>query len=149
MSWEKNSINPTKKVIYIVLGSISLVLGVLGAILPVLPTVPFVILAAYLFKKSSPRVHTWLTSLPHIGSAIIDWETNKLIRPHVKKKATISIVIVFYFSFYLVKMPMFLKVALVTIAICVLWFIWTRKSDVYDSGSESQNEKAISNSSID
>lgn len=48
-----------KKIIYMVVGSISLGLGVVGTILPILPTVPFLLLAAYCFAKSSKRLHNW------------------------------------------------------------------------------------------
>ena len=48
-----------KKILYIVLGCISVGLGALGAVLPVLPTVPFLMLTAFCFAKSSARLHCW------------------------------------------------------------------------------------------
>ena len=48
-----------KKIIYMVVGSISLSLGVVGTILPMLPTVPFLLLAAYCYARSSKRLHNW------------------------------------------------------------------------------------------
>ena len=48
-----------KKIIYIFIGCISLGLGIIGVILPILPTVPFVLLAAFCFAKSSERLDGW------------------------------------------------------------------------------------------
>ena len=48
-----------KKIIYMVVGSISLGLGSAGTVLPILPTVPFLLLAAYCFARSSKKVHDW------------------------------------------------------------------------------------------
>lgn len=48
-----------KRIIYIILGSIGLVLSVIGAIVPLLPAFPFVVLTAFCFGKSSDRLHDW------------------------------------------------------------------------------------------
>lgn len=48
-----------KKIFYIIGGCISLGLGTLGAVLPLLPVVPFLLLAAICFARSSRRLHSW------------------------------------------------------------------------------------------
>ena len=48
-----------KKILYIMIGCISLVLGIVGVVLPILPTVPFVLLAAFCFARSSERLDSW------------------------------------------------------------------------------------------
>lgn len=48
-----------KKILYIMIGCISLGLGIIGVILPILPTVPFVLLAAFCFAKSSEKLDGW------------------------------------------------------------------------------------------
>lgn len=48
-----------KKILYILIGCISLGLGIIGVILPILPTVPFVLLAAFCFTRSSERLDGW------------------------------------------------------------------------------------------
>ena len=48
-----------KKIIYMIIGCISLVLGIVGVVLPILPTVPFVLLAAFCFARSSERLDDW------------------------------------------------------------------------------------------
>ena len=48
-----------RKLIYAVAGCLFLGLGAVGAMLPVLPSVPFLLLAAFCFAKSSRRLHDW------------------------------------------------------------------------------------------
>lgn len=48
-----------KKIIFIVLGCISLAVGAVGAVVPLLPSFPFLLLAAICFAKSSQRLHNW------------------------------------------------------------------------------------------
>lgn len=45
------------KYIYIVLGTLSMAIGLIGIVTPGLPTTPFLLLAAFLYSKSSPRLH--------------------------------------------------------------------------------------------
>ena len=51
-----------KKAFFVVLGCLSLGLGAVGAVLPILPTVPFLMLAAFCFAKSSEKLHNWFIS---------------------------------------------------------------------------------------
>lgn len=48
-----------RKILYIMIGCISLGLGIINVILPILPTVPFVLLTAFCFAKSSERLDGW------------------------------------------------------------------------------------------
>lgn len=48
-----------RKILYMIIGCLSLVLGIVGVILPILPTVPFVLLAAFCFARSSERLNGW------------------------------------------------------------------------------------------
>lgn len=107
---------------------ISILLGLIGAFLPILPTTPFMILAAYLFSKSSPRMHSWLTSLPYFGNAIIDWENNRIIRPRAKVMAVSVLWIVMLSSIAFTQLHIGLKIMLVCIGVGVTTFILTRKS---------------------
>ena len=48
-----------KKILYMIFGCVGLGLGALGAVFPVLPTVPFLMLAAFCFARSSEKLDRW------------------------------------------------------------------------------------------
>lgn len=52
----------SKKLLYIGLGIIGLVLGAIGAVLPLLPAFPFLMLAAFCFGRSSEKLDRWFKS---------------------------------------------------------------------------------------
>ena len=72
------------KILLMILGSIALMLGVVGAFLPLLPTTPFLLLAAALYFRSSPRLYEWLLAHPHLGTYIRNFRENKAIPLRVK-----------------------------------------------------------------
>lgn len=61
------------------LGIVSVILGMIGIFLPVLPTTPFLLLASYLFLKSSPRLYKWLMGHPRFGPYLKDFTEHRCI----------------------------------------------------------------------
>jgi uncharacterized membrane protein YbaN (DUF454 family) len=69
------------------LGGTALGLAAIGVVLPLLPTTPLVILAAFCFAKSAPRLHAWLLRNPTFGPAIADWQARGAIAARHKAMA--------------------------------------------------------------
>lgn len=55
----KNIIKFPIKLLWLMIGIVSMVLGAIGVVLPVLPTTPFLLLASFCFAKGSDRFHKW------------------------------------------------------------------------------------------
>ena len=70
MSQNKQSI---LRYLYILIGGIAVLLGIIGVVVPGLPTTPFVLLASWCFYKSSPRLQAWLLQ-SFLGKYIRDYK---------------------------------------------------------------------------
>lgn len=112
----------------IVLGFVFVILGFIGAFLPVLPTTPFLILAAYLFSKSSPRLHQWILSLKYFGPMVREWEEYGVIKLKAKIWCTLIIVGVLGATIIFANIPRWVVVTQIVIMISVTSFVWTRPS---------------------
>lgn len=55
----KDIIKSPIKLLWLMIGIVSMVLGAIGVVLPVLPTTPFLLLASFCFAKGSDRFHKW------------------------------------------------------------------------------------------
>ena len=79
-------------------GWLCVALGAAGAVLPILPTTPFLLLAAYAFARSSPRVHAWLMEHKLFGPPIRDWREQGAISAPAKRLAVSSMAAVLVLS---------------------------------------------------
>ncbi|NVO55927.1 YbaN family protein [Rhodobacteraceae bacterium B1Z28] len=107
------------------LGLLCVALAMVGVVLPLLPTVPFLLLAAFFFARSSSRLHNWLITHRTFGPLILDWQRSGAIRPVAKKAATLSVAAVFGFSVF-VSVPSHVLMIQAVVLGGVLLFIWTR-----------------------
>ena len=114
--------------VWIGIGGTSLLLGLIGIALPLLPTVPFLLLAALCFSKSSPRLHRWLIEHPQLGPPISAWRESGAISVAAKRWATFSVTVVFGISVMVGLNWKILIVQLVTLGLVML-FIWTRPAE--------------------
>lgn len=116
------------KVLYIILGSISLVLGVVGIFLPLLPTTPFLLLTAALYFRSSPRLYEWLLNHKYMGPYIRNFRENKAI-PLRAKIVSVSLLWLTIGYCILFVVPLWwVKLLLFGIAAGVTWHILSFKT---------------------
>ena len=52
--------NPVR-IVWLLIGFLSMGIGAVGVVLPVLPTTPFLLLASFCLAKGSARFHRWFT----------------------------------------------------------------------------------------
>jgi len=116
-----------KKYLLILLGLLSITLGVIGAVLPILPTTPFLILALACFANSSPRFHKILLNNRWFGATLQQWEEDRSITRASKVKAMIIIVLTFALSIGILHGSLPLQLGLLSLSCLLLTFIWRLK----------------------
>jgi uncharacterized membrane protein YbaN (DUF454 family) len=97
-------------------GVVSILAGVIGIFLPLVPTVPFLLLAAVCFGKSSQRFHSWLIEHNHLGPLIRDYLHGGRIPLRAKKIAIGMIWLSFPASAVLFMKVKWLSILLLAIA---------------------------------
>ncbi len=113
---------------YTMLGSISLILGLIGIALPVLPTTPFLLLSAALYLKGSQRLYDWLMHHPTLGPYIINFKVHKAI-PLKTKVFTLIMLWVTMLITVIIFIPLiWVKALLLAIAAAVTWHILSFKT---------------------
>ena len=113
-----------KRQLYLLGGLTSLALGAIGILLPLLPTVPFAILAAFCFARSSPRLEAWLLDHHVFGPHIRNWRERRAITRKGKRAALVAFVASAIIALIFVKLPW----NLIPIAAALIGgtWIWTR-----------------------
>ncbi|MCV2867297.1 YbaN family protein [Defluviimonas sp. WL0002] len=106
-------------------GLLSLGLGVIGLFLPLLPTVPFLLLSAFCFARSSERLHDWLVGHETFGPPIRDWQLRGAVSRRAKLFATASVLASLVLTWGLGFGVTVLLIQ--STALCgVMTFLWTR-----------------------
>lgn len=66
-----------KKVVYVILGCVSVGMGAIGAVLPMLPAFPFLMLAAFCFARSSKKLDAWFKSTKLYKDLLADYVSGR------------------------------------------------------------------------
>ncbi|NVD42125.1 YbaN family protein [Ensifer sp. HO-A22] len=111
------------------LGWLMVGFAVAGIFLPILPTTPFLLLAAGLFARASPRLERWLLEHPSFGPSLRLWREKGAIPARAKTIALVLMLVSFAF-FCIVGKPSPLLAAVVGGAMLLpALFIFTRPND--------------------
>jgi uncharacterized protein len=108
-----------QRIVLIACGTLSAVLGVIGIFVPILPTTPFLLLAAFLYARSSPRLLHVLLGNRWLGAYIRNYGDGRGIPLRMKMItiaglwATIGMTVLWAVS------VVWLQLALIAIAVAV------------------------------
>lgn len=113
------------RLLWLLLGLSATGCGIAGAVLPLVPTTPFLLLAAFAFAKSSPRLHAWLTTHPQFGPLIGNWQQHRAIGRGAKRAALVFMVLALSLS-WLLAVPSWVLVVQAIVLAGVATFILSR-----------------------
>ena len=109
---------------YILFGWAMLVLGVVGIFVPLLPTTPFLLLAAWAFCRSSPRLYDRLLAHPCLGAYVRNFREYRAIPLRAK---IISVTLIWatllYCIFGVVRAWWWAQAGLLLLAVGRTWHI--------------------------
>ena len=88
-----------KKILYMILGYAGVGMGVLGVVIPVLPTVPFLLLAAYCFARSSEKLERWLRGTKLYEDNLADFVAGKGMTRKAKCRIMLTVTLLMSVGF--------------------------------------------------
>ena len=129
-----------KRLLFLIVGCISLGLGCIGIVLPILPTVPFFLLTVFCFSQSSQRLHDWF-----VGTKMYKKHLESFVKKKgmtVRTKATImssvTLLMGFGFTMMMLKGIYIPCIILAVVWIChVIYFIFGVKT-IREEGAQKQ-----------
>ena len=88
-----------KKYVNLALGLICLGLGAVGSFFPILPTVPFLMLAAFSFARSSEKLHNWFVGTRLYQDNLADFVAGKGMTKKTKVRIMITVTLLMSVGF--------------------------------------------------
>ncbi len=109
--------------VYIVVGTIALVIGAIGLFLPVIPTTPLVILAAACYYRGSDRLHNWILSSRWFGETVKNYQEGRGLTRDTKVRAISMMWAMILISAWFFVSNLFVRVAIICVAIGVTVYL--------------------------
>ena len=116
------------KYLYVVAGTLSLVLGIVGIFVPLLPTTPFLLLTAALYFRSSPQLYRRLLSHKYLGTHIRNFREHRAIPLHTKMVSLLLLWATLSYCAWSVAESLGLRLFLAAVAVGVSWHILSYKT---------------------
>lgn len=108
-------------------GAFFLLLAVIGIFLPIVPQVPFAVIGAVLFSRSSKKFHHKIRDSRYFGKAVCDWEDHRVIRPKLKITSIVFMLAACVMGHF--RFPLEWALALDGIFVLSIVFVLTRASE--------------------
>ncbi len=117
-----------KKYLFLLAGSLSILLGVIGIVVPLLPTVPFLLLAAYLYARGSERFYLWLIHHEWFGTILANYKDGKGIPLRIRIYSLLFLWLTLGISMLLFVENMIAKLIMLAVAVGVTFHLMMMKS---------------------
>ena len=111
------------KIFLTIVGIISLGLAIAGVFLPLLPTTPLLLLSAWCFFRSSPRLYEWLLNHPRLGEYIRNFREHKAIPLRVKIVSVSLLWLTLGYCIIFIAEQWWLRTLLLCLAAAITWHI--------------------------
>ena len=116
------------KSVYVGIGTLSLLIGIIGIVVPLLPTTPFLLLSAACYAKGSKRLYHWFINIRWIGKHIKNYHDGKGISVKGKIISIIFLWATIIISMIITWSNLFLQLILLIIAASVTYHIISLKT---------------------
>jgi uncharacterized membrane protein YbaN (DUF454 family) len=119
MEKESKELSAFVKKLLVIIGFVSLILGIIGIVVPLLPTTPFLLLSAGCFIRGSDRLYQWLMNSKLFGSYIRNYREHNAIPLRTKILAIGLLWITILYSTIFIVESIYIRILLAAIAVAV------------------------------
>ena len=118
-----------KKIVFVIIGCIGVGLGALGVVLPILPTVPFLLLAAFCFARSSERLNNWFIGTKLYKNNLESYVKGEGMTRKTKIKIMVTVTVLMTVGFIMMDQVLVGRIVLACVWVFhILYFVFGVKT---------------------